>query len=99
VLLTWIVFQVGCALAGPAPAIPRSMPRRVVGKGRAERAKTSTAQPHGVIALLAIVLLIVLAAIAPKGSDADAEPLTIAAVQGGGEQGTSAPRLTTRHTG
>ena len=33
ILLTWIVFQVGCALAGPAPAVPRTMPRRVVGRG------------------------------------------------------------------
>jgi apolipoprotein N-acyltransferase len=90
ILLTWIVFQVGCALAGPAPAIPRTMPGRTVGRDRAARARNSKAQPHGALALLAIVLVIVLAAIAPKGHELDAEPLTVAAVQGGGEQGTSA---------
>jgi apolipoprotein N-acyltransferase len=90
ILLTWIVFQVGCALAGPAPAIPRTMPRRVVGRERADRVRSSKAQPHGALALLAIVLVIVVAAIAPEGHELDAAPLTIAAVQGGGEQGTSA---------
>src|SRR4029079_9953333 len=42
------------------------------------------------MAIVAFVLVIVLAAIAPKGHELDAAPLTIAAVQGGGEQGTSA---------
>jgi apolipoprotein N-acyltransferase len=90
IVITWIVFQVGCALAGPAPAVPRTMPRRVVGSRRAARASRSTGQPHGVTALLAIVVIIVLAAVAPEGHELDAEPVTIAAVQGGGEQGTSA---------
>lgn len=81
ILLTWIVFQVGFALAGPAPAVPKIAARRRPG---------ATGQPHGVIALGAIVLLVVLTAIAPEGRDLDAEALTIAAVQGGGEQGTSA---------
>lgn len=90
VLLTWIVFQVGCALAGPSPAIPRTMPSGLVGRQRAARAKSSHGQPHGVLAMVAIVLVVVLAAFAPKGHQLDAAPLTIAAVQGGGEQGTSA---------
>jgi len=90
VLLTWIVFQVGCALAGPSPAVPKMMPSGIVGRERAARAKSSKGQPHGVMAIVAIVLVIVLAAIAPKGHELDAAPLTIAAVQGGGEQGTSA---------
>lgn len=81
VLLTWVVFQVGFALAGPAPAIPAVAARRRPG---------ATGQPHGVAAVLVIVLLVALAAVAPEGRDRDAEPLTIAAVQGGGEQGTSA---------
>jgi len=89
VLLTWIVFQVGCAIAGPSPTIPRTMPKGLVGSGRAGRAKSSKGQPHGALALLVIVLVVVLAAIAPKGHQLDAAPLTIAAVQGGGEQGTS----------
>jgi len=90
VVLTWIVFQVGCALAGPSPAIPRTLPRGITGRNRASRARSSKGQPHGVMALLAIVVVIVLAAIAPEGHELDAAPLTIAAVQGGGEQGTSA---------
>jgi apolipoprotein N-acyltransferase len=90
VLLTWIVFQVGCALAGPAPAVPRTMPRGVVGRERAARARSSKGQPHGVLAIVAILVVILLAAVAPKGHELDAAPLTIAAVQGGGEQGTSA---------
>lgn len=90
VLLTWIVFQVGCALAGPAPAVPRTMPRGILSRQRAARARSTKGQPHGLMALLAIVFVIVLAAVAPEGHELDAAPLTIAAVQGGGEQGTSA---------
>lgn len=88
ILLTWIVFQVGCAVAGPAPVVPKMMPRKV--RSGTDRARSSKGQPHGALALLAIVLVIVLAAIAPEGHELDAEPLTIAAVQGGGDQGTSA---------
>ena len=40
-LLTWIVFQVGCALAGPAPAVPKMMPGGIVGRERAARARSS----------------------------------------------------------
>jgi apolipoprotein N-acyltransferase len=89
ILLTWIVFQVGCALAGPSPAVPRTMPK-LLGRGGSGRARSSKGQPHGALALLAIVLVIVLAAIAPEGHELDAAPLTIAAVQSGGDQGTSA---------
>ena len=81
ILLTWVVFQVGFALAGPAPAVPKMVARRRTGV---------RGQPHGVISLAAILALIVLAAFVPEGSDVDREPMTIAAVQGGGEQGTSA---------
>ena len=81
ILLTWVVFQVGFALAGPAPAVPQVVARR--------RA-SARGRPHGVVALTAIVVLVVIAAIAPEGADVEAEPLTIAAVQGGGEQGTRA---------
>jgi apolipoprotein N-acyltransferase len=81
VLITWVVFQVGMSLAGPAPAVPALA---------AKRRKNAKGQPHGVIALAAIVLLVVLAAVAPSGHDTSSGPLTIAAVQGGGEQGTSA---------
>ncbi|MDJ0770665.1 MAG: apolipoprotein N-acyltransferase [Ilumatobacter sp.] len=81
IVLTWIVFQVGFALAGPAPRAP--------GFVRSRRA-TRPGQPHGLVALLVAVVVIGLAAVAPAGSEVDAEPLTIAAVQGGGEQGTRA---------
>ncbi len=81
ILLTWIVFQVGFALAGPAAAVPSMV---------AERRFRWQAHQHGFIALAAVVALIALAAVAPEGSDVDAQPLTIAAVQGGGQQGTSA---------
>src|SRR5690606_25877086 len=81
ILITWIVFQVGFALAGPAPAVPQIAPRRRPG---------ARGQPHGVVALAAIVVVCAVAALAPSGRDLDREPLTIAAVQGGGRQGTSA---------
>ena len=81
ILLTWVVFQVGLALAALAPDVPK-----MIARGRA----TVGVQPYGVVPLAGVVVLIVLAAIAPTGSNTDAEPLTIAAVQGGGEQGTSA---------
>ena len=81
ILLTWMVFQVGCALAGPAPSVPAMVARRRSGvRGR----------PHGVIAMVAVAVLIVLATVAPEGSDVNGQSLTIAAVQGGGRQGTSA---------
>jgi apolipoprotein N-acyltransferase len=81
ILITWIVFQVGFALAGPAPAVPQIAARRRPG---------ARGQPHGVVALAAIVVVCAVAALAPSGRDLDREPLTIAAVQGGGRQGTSA---------
>ncbi len=81
ILLTWVVFQIGFALAGPALRVFELVARKRTGVG---------AQPHGFVALATIVVLIVLAALAPEGSNVDAKPLTIAAVQGGGEQGTSA---------
>lgn len=81
ILLTWVVFQIGFALAGPAPAVPAVAARRRPG---------ASGQPHGVVAVAVIVVIAVLAAVAPEGHDTDAAPLTIAAVQGGGDQGTSA---------
>lgn len=81
ILLTWIVFQIGSALARPVADVVALLARR--GDNVAWRPLTLTA-------LAAPVALIALAAIAPKGSDTGTEPLTIAAVQGGGRQGTSA---------
>lgn len=79
-LLTWVVFQVGFALAGPSPYVPR-MATRVGRSGRS--------QPHGAIAFAVVLAVVLLAAVAPSGSDAD-DSLRIAAVQGGGPQGTRA---------
>ncbi len=90
ILITWIVFQAGCALAALAPAIARAEAARC-GRGTPD-ATPRRRRPNGTVcsALLAIVVVIALSAVAPEGHDLDREPLTIAAVQGGGEQGTSA---------
>lgn len=84
VLLTWVVFQIGFALAGPAPVAPKQLARI---RGRRARGEW-----HGVIALAATVVVIVLAlAVAPDGvRTAQPAQLTVAAVQGGGPQGTRA---------
>ena len=86
ILITWVVFQLGFALAGPAPTVPRLVRRR---------RPSASGAPHGVIALAAIVVVIVVAAIAPNGSQTGST-ITIAAVQGGGEQGTSAEDVPSR---
>ena len=46
-------------------------------------------EPQGPIALAAVVMIVLLSVVAPRGSDTG-EQLDVAAVQGGGEQGTSA---------
>ncbi len=79
-LITWVVLQIGFALAGPAPAVPRLAARR---------RPDATGRPHGVLALAAIVVLVVLAGVAPEGRDTGAT-VRVAAVQGGGRQGTRA---------
>jgi apolipoprotein N-acyltransferase len=86
VLITWVVLQLGFALAGPAPAVPRQVRRR---------RPSASGAPHGMIALAAIIVVIVVAAIAPNGSRTGGT-ITIAAVQGGGEQGTSAEDVPSR---
>jgi len=80
VLLTWVTFQIGFALAGPSPAIPSFAKRH---------ARNARGAPHGMLALLGVVLVMVLAAVAPSG-DATGKSLKIAVVQGGGPQGTHA---------
>lgn len=78
--LTWLVFQVGSSLAGPSPFVPS-----VVRRNRPDR----HGAPHGVVAFGVVILLVVVSVVAPSGSDTG-RSLTVAAVQGGGEQGTSA---------
>ena len=80
VLLTWVVFQIGFALAGPAPFVP------AIARSRGARA-----QPHGAIGFAAVVLVLLLAAIAPEGDDLG-RTTRVALVQGGGPQGTRASR-------
>ena len=82
VLLTWVVFQIGFALAGPSPFVPEIARKRGRSGGRW----------HGAIGLLAaIVVVVVGAGFAPEGT-ALARPATlrVAIVQGGGQQGTHA---------
>ncbi len=92
ILLTWVVFQLGMSLVD----IGRQVRDRRRGTGSGVRATPQAAIAIGVIAVVAV-----LAVVAPRGS-ATGETLRVAAVQGGGEQGTSAlevpPRLVTeRH--
>jgi apolipoprotein N-acyltransferase len=78
--LTWVVFQLGFALAGPAPAVPAVVRRSRPG---------APGSWVGIYGVAVVGVLVVLAAVSPSGSPTD-RTLTIAAVQGGGEQGTSA---------
>ena len=83
ILLTLLIFQLGFALAGAAPGIPafaRRFPPAAHGA------------PHGALAFLAVVAVVavvILSLVAPRGADTG-EQFEVAAVQGGGEQGTSA---------
>ena len=77
ILLTWLVFQLGFALAGPSPYVPA-----IARRGRAT-------QWHGAVGFLAVIVVVVLAAVAPSGT-ATGESLRVAVVQGGGPQGTHA---------
>lgn len=94
VLLTWFVFQIGFALSGPSPIVPTLARQRGV-----------TARPawHGVIGLgAALFIWIALAPFADAGVSATGTTVRIAAVQGGGEQGThavtsDASEVTRRH--
>lgn len=79
IAITWVVFQVGCALGALAPAASRLA---------GPRAPTVGAR-HGAVALGAVVVVLVAAGLAPEGHDTG-RTVRIAAVQGGGEQGTRA---------
>ena len=84
VLLTWFVFQIGFALAGPSPVVPQMARRRGV---------TANGQWHGVLALvgaLAVWAISPLAAVPSSAENRDQTLLRVAAVQGGGPQGTHA---------
>lgn len=88
ILLTWFVFQVAMGSVVLVGQLRRHGP-------------TLRAAPHAASALVISLVLVGSAFVAPSGS-ATGESLRVAAVQGGGEQGTSAldvpPRLVTeRH--
>lgn len=78
VLLTWLVFQIGFALAGPSPYVPAMV-----------RHRGARPHLHGGAAFLAAAVVIVLAAVAPEGADAG-RTMRVTIVQGGGPQGTRA---------
>lgn len=82
ILLTWLVFQVGIGLAEPL--------RRLWASRAGGSPVEPIVRPVGSWGLAAAAIVVVVAVVAPAGDDRDVEPLTIAAVQGGGEQGTSA---------
>ena len=84
VLLTWLVFQIGFALAGPSPFVPELARRRRRGGARA--------QYQGLLGCIAVIVVIVIAAVAPTGTGGavPAADMRIAIVQGGGPQGTRA---------
>ena len=86
ILLTWVVFQIGVALAELTPRLSRSTRRNRHGARN---------EPHGALAVLAVVVVVALSVVAPRGADTG-EQLDVAAVQGGGEQGTSALEVPSR---
>lgn len=81
-LLTWFTFQVGFALAGPSPVVPALARKRGV---------TAKGEWHGVIALgLALLALFVSPLADGTTAVGSGQTIRVAAVQGGGEQGTHA---------
>ena len=81
-LLTWFVFQVGFALAGPSPVVPQVARKRGI---------TAHGEWHGVLGFVAAMLVwLVLPVLADGEGSASSDSITVAAVQGGGPQGTHA---------
>ncbi len=82
-LLTWFVFQVGFALAGPSPVVPALARKRGI---------TAEGEWHGVIAfVVAMVVWLALPPLADGGEGGSpGATIRVAAVQGGGPQGTHA---------
>ena len=80
-LLTWFTFQIGFALAGPSPFVP-------------QLARVRGANPKGEwlgVAVFLVALVVWIASpLADTSGDSKALSLRVAAVQGGGPQGTHA---------
>jgi apolipoprotein N-acyltransferase len=85
ILITWIVFQVGFILGD----VIRVLWNRIRSHDRAVRGPAVPVRPLHAIALSVAVVLVALAAVAPRGA-ATGETMRVAAIQGGGEQGTTA---------
>jgi apolipoprotein N-acyltransferase len=84
ILLTWFVFQIGFALAGPSPVVPALARKRGV---------TARGEWHSVAALGAALLVWVTSSFAglpDRAENHDEVMVRIAVVQGGGPQGTHA---------
>jgi apolipoprotein N-acyltransferase len=84
VLLTWFTFQLGFALAGPSPVVPQLAKKR---------GATAKGEWHGVIMLGVLLVVFVLRGAADGTTNSTVKalgPVRVAAVQGGGPQGTHA---------
>ena len=90
-LLTWLVFQVGMAMPTMVDTVRRRRSEAIPDAEHPERMHPEAVGAGRVAfgAIGAVCLVVLLAAGAPAGR-ATGESLAIAAVQGGGEQGTSA---------
>jgi apolipoprotein N-acyltransferase len=83
--LTWFAFQLGHALAVALPTIGG----RLRSRPQLDRGAASGLARHAVVAVVICVVLFGASFVAPRGHDTG-ETLQVAAVQGGGRQGTSA---------
>jgi apolipoprotein N-acyltransferase len=84
IVLTWFTFQLGFALAGPSPVVPQLAKKR---------GATAKGEWHGVIMLGVLVVVFLLNGTASGdtgGSSSQGPAYRVAAVQGGGPQGTHA---------
>ncbi len=92
ILMTWVVFQIGFVLADVRTRVVTAMraarTTRTVPTVRELRRGHRDVLPH-LIGRVAVAVVILLSLVAPRGS-ATGTTLTVAAVQGGGRQGTSA---------
>lgn len=86
ILLTWLVFQLSIGVAAQLARLAEH--RRFPDPGSIRRANL------GAAALVVVAAVLGLAVVAPRGS-VTGETLSIAALQGGGEQGTSALEVPT----
>lgn len=87
VLLTWVVFQLGFALAGPSPVVPQIARARGV---------TARGAWHGAAAAGVAIVVWAVSPLADISADDTGTALTVAVVQGGGEQGTRAINTSSR---